>query len=571
MRLRAPFILWTSLGLELGRLILLTTSVVVLVLAFAAAVKPLADGQLEPLDTLRFMIVAVPPMLAYAMPFASGFATTLVYHRFVQDNEAIASFASGLSHRAVLAPAIVWAILLAMSLAALNEQVIPRFIRHMEQMIARDVARMLVRAVESGQALEMDGALIHADTVTILGPDPSVGAYERLLLGGIAAFEQDDEGGYNAEISASRAWIWLFEGSDAPLGEGEEHPEGGTILYMTMESFAGYRPGEMLGAQDRLRIGPWFVPGALRERPSFYTWGELRRLRHAPERINRIATLRRDLAYRLAEDNAIEALDDSLRETGRARLQDLSQQPVVVRGSGLTHRPHAGFWLIEPPTPDGRVEVELHRIGVDGEPMGGGIARWSVNNARLVARMDDDYRTPSLDFSLQMRGVRAADTFGETDATAQRAEMTLSGLSPVASPLRDMLTTPSAQLILKADERLEAHSNRHRLRAARDNLQMHIDRLENQVTSKQHERAAMALSCFVMVLTGAVTAMRLRNSLPLTVYLWSFFPALAAIISINGGHHLTGSIGPAGLPVLWGGVAALLLYTLIAYKGLTRH
>jgi lipopolysaccharide export LptBFGC system permease protein LptF len=95
--------------------------------------------------------------------------------------------------------------------------------------------------------------------------------------------------------------------------------------------------------------------------------------------------------------------------------------------------------------------------------------------------------------------------------------------------------------------------------------------LQREITSKQHERLAMAVSCLVMVLTGAVTAMKLRDSMPLIVYLWSFFPAIGTLIFISSGQQMTHGSGLIGIPVLWGGVILLAVYTLLTLRTLQRH
>ena len=65
--------------------------------------------------------------------------------------------------------------------------------------------------------------------------------------------------------------------------------------------------------------------------------------------------------------------------------------------------------------------------------------------------------------------------------------------------------------------------------------------------------------------------MRLRHSLPLAVYMWSFFPALAAVLTVSAGQQMVHQNGPIGLLLLWGGVGALALFTLAEYARLTRH
>src|SRR5689334_14507743 len=94
-----PVSLWRYVLSELWRLILLSTIVLVAVISFVAAIKPLADGKLAPLETLKFMGLAIIPMLQWALPFAAGFGATLAYHRLSHDNELTAAYAGGVSHR----------------------------------------------------------------------------------------------------------------------------------------------------------------------------------------------------------------------------------------------------------------------------------------------------------------------------------------------------------------------------------------------------------------------------------------------------------------------------------------
>jgi hypothetical protein len=55
------------------------------------------------------------------------------------------------------------------------------------------------------------------------------------------------------------------------------------------------------------------------------------------------------------------------------------------------------------------------------------------------------------------------------------------------------------------------------------------------------------------------------------VYLWSFIPALAGVITITSGQQLTHDMGVPGLFVLWGGVGLLVVYTVVSYLHVARH
>ena len=70
---------------------------------------------------------------------------------------------------------------------------------------------------------------------------------------------------------------------------------------------------------------------------------------------------------------------------------------------------------------------------------------------------------------------------------------------------------------------------------------------------------------------GAVMALRLRDALPLTVYVWAFFPALVAMVAISGGQQMTFKHGAIGLVLLYAGVLALSIYAAWSFRRVARH
>ena len=82
----------------------------------------------------------------------------------------------------------------------------------------------------------------------------------------------------------------------------------------------------------------------------------------------------------------------------------------------------------------------------------------------------------------------------------------------------------------------------------------------------------MSVASAVMLMLGAITAMRLRDSLPLVVYLRSFFPALAMILLISSGQSYTHSSSvPGGVALLWSGVVAGGIIAAYEFVRLARH
>src|SRR5688572_29493463 len=130
--MRPPRTIWLFISRELWGLILLTTAVVVLIVAFCATVKPMAEGKLGSAEAARFLLYAIPPMLQYVLPFAAGFASTIAFHRMAADNELEAARVGGISYEMLLAPAAAAGLALAAALALISGEVVPRFLRSME-------------------------------------------------------------------------------------------------------------------------------------------------------------------------------------------------------------------------------------------------------------------------------------------------------------------------------------------------------------------------------------------------------------------------------------------------------
>ncbi|MCB9846040.1 MAG: LptF/LptG family permease [Phycisphaeraceae bacterium] len=568
MRLGLPKTLLLHVLFEQLRVVALTAGVIVVVIAFAAAIKPIGDGDLDPLDAPKFMLLAMVPMLAYALPFAGGFGTTLAYHRLTQDHETVAARASGISNRMLMAPALACGLLLAGSLMALNEQVIPRFLRSMQEFITRDVARLIVRNVAQGDSFQLNNVMLHADMAQSLGPEGS--AYERILLRGVVLCELEPRSGEDAplaiasELSTSEAVVWLYHASSVERVSGEtEQPREGTVAVIRLLESVVRQKGDraLVHVQDTLDVGPMFLPGAFANDPKFLTYGELRRVNDEPERMEFVQWRKRRLASRLGRLETIEFVDEELRERGRMRLVDPLDRTLYLEGAGLTPV-DSEFRVVRPA--DSPIEVTIIRDASSAS----GVTRWSVGQA--FVRIDEKDRvTQPLEMVLRLRDARSEAEASEA-AQGRREEIVLGGLRMDTDQADELLRLPVSELISRAHRRTAA-APEPELDRRQEDLAKSVDSLRREVLSKIHERMAMAVACAVMVLTGAVTAMRLGRASPLVVYLVSFFPALCAIIAINGGQHLVHRIGEPGLPLLWGGNAVLLLYTLFAYRGVARH
>ncbi|MFN0134285.1 MAG: LptF/LptG family permease [Phycisphaerales bacterium] len=534
----------------------MTSLVLVVVVSFAAAVRYAAEGRLGPQETLRVMLLAIPPMLQYAMPFAAGFAATLCYHRMSQDNELTAAAAGGLGHVRLLAPAIGSGLVLSVVMMFFVGEVVPVFFRKMEQAVTKDATKMVVNTIGAGQPLDLGDRLVYADSVRSLGADPEVGAYDRLVLTGVAVIDLDREGQVLGESFASRAWVWFIA-----TGGPDAARTGNTTVSVRLEDAKGTRPGRGFGEMGSFAFSQ-VIPGLFRDDPKHLTARQLRELPDHPERLNIIDVRRRDLAVHIAERHATRNIDAALRNQGRVKLADEAGRTFVIEARGIEWRSKDFRWeLLHGPVP---IAVEM--LGA-----GGGQAdrvRFLAKSGGLRSDIGRDAGTRTLTLALQMEEVNAQARPDEPMGTHPR--LSYVGLIPANNPLPDLIAMNCYELLAERAKLVE-HGDDPFTAAPAEDLARRLVLLEREVVSKRHERAALSWSCLVMVVAGALTAMRLGTVLPLTVYLWSFFPALAAFVTISAGQQVTHKIGLGGLAVLWGGIAVLAAYCAGVYVFVRRH
>ncbi|MBX3379576.1 MAG: LptF/LptG family permease [Phycisphaeraceae bacterium] len=553
-----PISLWTSIFGELTRNLLLATAVLVTVIAFAATIKPLADGRLAPFEAMKFLLLAIPPMLAYALPFAGCFASTLVYHRLSSDNEFVAAAAGGVSHRSLLVPAAVLGVILFGGMLLLNAQIIPRFLVTMQNMITEDVAKLLATRINRGQSVELRKLLVFADRAQPIELEPGSEARTALVLARPTVIERDEDGNVVSEGSAGRATLWVYpETSNADSGTT-------TRIAMRFEEFASKdaNTGLVTGRALQHEIT---VPSSLSDDPKFLRSDELRQLRTKPERMSWIDIRRRRLADELALRRALDDMGRSLSAAGSFTLLDAAGRQVVVRAASIKPGNNRTWNIL--PKNGGNVEIDVLRPEGNGLSRTGGV-RHIAKSVVLAPDTSDDRPAGEMALRLELRDVASSplDNSAATEST-KRERVPLAGLSAPKDQLASLLKLSTLPLLAEA---ASAESDPNVADRAGD-LRNLIAYLQDEITSRQHERYAVAASCLVMMLTGAVTALRFSRSLPLTVYLWSFFPALVCVITISGGQQFARSSGWIGLPLLWAGVGVLALYTFWTYLIVRRH
>jgi lipopolysaccharide export LptBFGC system permease protein LptF len=599
-----PLTLWRFLLAEVLRLLAITTAVVVVVASFAVAVRFIANGTLGPADALRLMALAAIPMLQYALPFAGGFAATLAYHRMSQDNELTALYAGGLSHKAALAPALALGLALAAALFLLADRVMPGLLRSMQQMVADDATRLLQSAVSRGQSIERDGKVIYADAIELLPVEPGSGAYRQFLLRGVVAVDLAPDRTVRKELAAPLARVWLFRQTGGTLDTDTRawnvQRDSVTSVVMRLRDPTGGL-GNRAVAQAQQTEVRFTLPTAFADDPKYLSWAELDDAKQSPQSLNIVDQPRRQLASALAFRETLDTLAQALKEGRPATLTDAAGRTITIHAAALATTRDERGWPLTPaltqtsdpttPTTNPKHPPATIRVTVQG-PSGPPRVHYA-QRAWLTRPPTPDTQGVTLGLTLEAVQTTLANSQGQatppTQETPQQhdqpqslgthdtpeatlTQLELASLAPTTDPTGPLTRLSTQALIDAARLRAtdQARPDQPLLRWA-DRVDQAVIDLRREILSKQHERLAASLACLVMVVLGAVMGMKLAAAPPLVVYVWSFLPAVAALVSIAGGQSVTHEHGPAGLLLLYAGVLALALWTFREYRVVARH
>ncbi len=568
-----PWTIYRYILKELLKLMILSSLVLVTMISFAAAIKPMSDGLLGPGAMLKFVGYSAPTMLGFVLPFAGAFSSTLVFIRMASDNEVLACSASGISYAKVLAPVAALGLVLTMGLFYLSNFVVPGFYRAAAETLESDMMSVLVTQLNQNRPFtEIEGYVIYADAAIqkpipdaqrkILERDLPLGTFaaKHIKLQGVAVGELDEKDVVRADSTAREANILLFQG-----------PEGSFFTLKLLDAMRTLPNAGDLEYSESAEIGPIDIPSPFGDDPKFLSWPQLRRLYNDPDRFKDVQEAKLGLARQVAVAE--------LRTSIRQQMKNENGQTGVVLSSGrqgyLIKSPSVRTVrgaLILKAMPDRPITIE-YPIHTAEHPYDGPIQRRIEAQAGRIAIEAPNEMQPILEphASIELSEVRMFRVPG-TEAITEKLSHTIPQMgwpSPVIDPtLKDR---PINDLIDTAGQHLTLSKN---VESARLKLDTEIQKLGRKIVAQLHERAASAITCLILLVFGAVLAIHLKGQMPLVVFFWSFLLAVVSIIVISTGQTLAvtkQSTVISGLAVLWAGNFGLTLITFMVYKKLARN
>ena len=540
-----PRLLWRYTCVELLKVMSLTTLALVVVIAFGATIKPLVQNQIDPLDVGKYAFLASVPMLQFAIPFAAGFAATIVMHRMVNDNEVLVMSASGVPYRKVFAPPIFLGILLTILMLLLVNFVIPRFWGLLQEMVTRDVTRIFTTSIERGEAISIEGTQLYADEVLVSEEQPETGADQRLILLGVAAVEEEKSGAPRSEFTARYATVDVY------------HTPEDALLKLALVDATIYRPED-----GSLIFVPRAVPQVVRLKkdmasgPKTKNLLELLRLRIDNDDFRYIAKEREALQQQLALTDLWGCLSAQYRETGGLDF-DSNQGINRVTVSGL---------VFDGGRISGEPLLKLTQYE-DDEP----VRRATASEASISIPSRSYMDRPT--FQLLVSESEAFDMRGPVELRARWPErlraLELRDCGPVdrSEFSSDQLVTAATQPLLGAVAGPSA-AIEEELRRLAGRLSTEVRNLNLEITARILHRIGQSVTAFLLLMLGAVLAVLLRQALPLTIYALAFIPAVVDILLLSGGEQMVkyGSVSSGAVLMFSGNILMVIIISLAWYR-----
>jgi hypothetical protein len=542
-------ILSRYLLVEVLRVLLLSTGVLVAVIAFGAAIRPLAEELLSPAETIKYVGFATIPMLQYALPFAAGFAATIVVSRLSSDNEILAMSTAGLSYRRILRPLGMLGIVLAVIMLVLSHAVIPRFWSLMKHTIVKDATRVFASTLRGGNPFIMDEWQIYADAVDEVPGPEDTGATTRLILNGVVAMQVDDEGVLR-EVTGQYAVIDVHR------------RESMAFLKLVIVNTTVFEPreGSLVSLPEVSPRRPPVIPDPVRSDTKFMTSAHLRRLAQDPDLYPGVVRRRRPLVTALDEARHWRLAERSLAETGVLRLvHPESERSWEIEADRLN-----GANLRRDGTPIRLMESVRHSADRETEA--------SAVSLRLGSAAVDG----SVTFQLEVHPTRITNLrtgrLVETTRTQTVSGLRLvdAGEGPYGEMASPELLSMVADLELPSQGPLAPVA--HRVRRGAEILADELLDVRAEVVARLNQRTALSLSAPLLLLLGATMAIWLWRTMPLTIYLWAFAPSITAIMLISSGEQLIKDQAfGVGIVTMWAGDALLAALVLWVYRRLARN
>ncbi len=557
---------------EFLRVMLLAMLAFTLIVTIFAIIEPLRKQGLDFRGAAVLFALTLPSVLSMTLPIATLFAGTIVYGRFSQDNEYLASRASGLSTVRVLAPALVIGLIVTVISLVLNNWITPVMVNLARGPLTQNIENIVFGQLQRRGYVKMKDYVIHADTVH-LG--------ERRLEGVVVVAEPQGRG--EPTIVAARAAYPHFT---------EQNKQNYVTLALEGASIIRGRSSKV----ELEYIPPQTFPleqVTEKEDLAWFNLGELLEFLHDPTKSKAIQRDMDRARRRLVSDDLARELAEAIGKTNMYDRLEGNDAKYTILAGGATIDAKDVVTLT--PAPGAPGEPKMVRVRRTPKPAAPG--QPAASPETIVApfgTVTSEWQAWSP--KMMISAVRGSDLPSGSGLYIVRINLYGDAKTPVTVTPDDRPDQPSrlpqwtrAELTMPPE--ILANAKKPDLaelrRSATDpGVQKSLDTITKKqipvykarVLAEINLRAAYGLSCFGMVAMGAALGLLFRGGQLVTAFALTLVPAALVICLAVAGKEMLRNpklVASAngivtGLSIMWSGSVTLLLACLILYAWLSR-
>jgi len=545
---------------DLIKVSLLSLVTITLMMSVLAIIKPLRKMGLAGEQLLQLFVYTIPVMISFTLPVAALFASTLVYGRFSQDNELLASRASGISTLSLLRPALLIGAMVTVLSLTLSNVIAPR-LSTLAGLVESNVRQIFYHRLKTRGYVDFGRGgkrhVIHADDV-----DPDANALYGIVYCYVQRAKPPKEG-----EPPKPAGVFLASASAAYLGF-ERDPNGEDQVSIRTMDPSVVRTGAAVGPPMGTGKTAQFVmpmDNPVKEKTSWYSWTELLETLKNPGRYGLIRRELQHIKETLCSDMLARDIVEAV-QAGKSYERFAQGDEEYKLEAASAEIDQSGAAVLKSVTADGQkgklVSVRIRRAGKTNELV-------TARNGRVIVKLTAVTRQPKVTIKL------------DTDVTVNYLGVSGRRVSRTMQWARGEIPVP-ADVAARAegvglpdlyDDPRKLTSNPKIIQAV-DNLKnKRIPRLRSNLIAELHVRVAYGASCFLMVAMGAALGLMLKGGQFISAFAISAVPASAVIVMLLMGKEMVRNPGvneTAGLACIWGGIGLLLVANLVIYAHLAR-
>lgn len=526
------FILQKYIFRELARAFVLTAVALTFMMAFGGGLMDMMRNQgITAREMIKLLIYLMPIVLAYSLPVAALFSTTITYGRFSTDNEINACRASGINIHRLLAPAVLLSMFVFGVTFTLENYLIPNLASKIETLVKADIQKFAYLQLKNqGYIDKMNFALHCGEVEKVVNPEvqPDGTVSSGQIQLSRVAFMDHKDGTPLFYGTAQKALIVFDTLNDKPT----------VSVHLNQIRAFDEKQGQMIQT-SYYAIPPIDIPSMGRKKIKFRSLPELMEIVRDPLTFPDLKEMTDRLEENFRNALAYDVLVNQIRQYGECRLMNGTVQCTAKADNFRQATDKDGRLILE-----GNVKIN--------ETLDSGITReYQGRLAYITAETLDPRATPF--FMIEMKNeVSVTESHkGRAHRYGERKDPTVGPFPAPASVVQKAESITLGELLAK-DAPYDYNYRMSKLRGQTANeLRMTVGKAVAEI----HGRAAYSASALVLLLLGAGLGIIFKGGHFVSAFGLSFIPMLMVVVMIMTGRQLTTTgIGSLGIGVIWLGV-----------------